>query len=38
MNVRRHFMYLEHSIEAGTQWAVFEPKLELTGDESDAAT
>ncbi|WP_305972042.1 MULTISPECIES: phage tail sheath subtilisin-like domain-containing protein [unclassified Mameliella] len=25
LNVRRHFAYLERSIERGTQWAVFEP-------------
>ena len=25
LNVRRYFAYLEHSIDRGTQWAVFEP-------------
>jgi hypothetical protein len=25
INVRRYFAYLEHSIDKGTQWAVFEP-------------
>ena len=25
VNVRRYFAYLEHSIDAGTRWAVFEP-------------
>jgi phage tail sheath protein FI len=25
VNIRRYFIYLEHSIENGTQWAVFEP-------------
>jgi phage tail sheath protein FI len=25
VNVRRYFAYLEHSIDKGTQWAVFEP-------------
>ena len=25
MNLRRYFAYLEHSIDRGTQWAVFEP-------------
>lgn len=25
INVRRYFAYLEHSIDLGTQWAVFEP-------------
>jgi phage tail sheath protein FI len=25
VNVRRYFLYLERSIEKGTQWAVFEP-------------
>ena len=25
VNVRRYFAYLEHSIDRGTQWAVFEP-------------
>jgi uncharacterized protein len=25
INVRRLFIYLEHSIDKGTQWAVFEP-------------
>jgi hypothetical protein len=25
VNVRRYFAYLEHSLDKGTQWAVFEP-------------
>jgi phage tail sheath protein FI len=25
VNVRRYFNYLEHSVDRGTQWAVFEP-------------
>ena len=25
VNLRRYFAYLEHSIDKGTQWAVFEP-------------
>jgi phage tail sheath protein FI len=28
VNVRRYFIYLEHSIDRGTQWAVFEPNGE----------
>ena len=28
VNVRRYFAYLEHSIDQGTQWAVFEPNGE----------
>lgn len=28
VNVRRYFLYLEKSIEKGTQWAVFEPNGE----------
>ncbi|MBS1801063.1 MAG: phage tail sheath family protein [Acidobacteria bacterium] len=28
VNVRRYFLYLEHSIDQGTQWAVFEPNNE----------
>jgi phage tail sheath protein FI len=28
VNVRRYFNYLEHSIQQGTQWAVFEPNGE----------
>lgn len=28
LNVRRYIAWLEHSIEAGTQWAVFEPNAE----------
>jgi hypothetical protein len=28
VNVRRLFIYLEHSIDKGTQWAVFEPNGE----------
>lgn len=29
VNLRRYFAYLEHSIDRGTQWAVFEPNSEL---------
>ena len=28
VNVRRYFIYLEHSIDRSTQWAVFEPNGE----------
>jgi len=28
VNLRRYFAYLEHSIDKGTQWAVFEPNAE----------
>ncbi len=28
INVRRYFCYLEHSIDLGTQWVVFEPNNE----------
>jgi phage tail sheath protein FI len=28
VNLRRYFVYLEHSIDEGTQWAVFEPNDE----------
>jgi phage tail sheath protein FI len=28
VNLRRYFIYLEHSIDRGTQWAVFEPNGE----------
>jgi len=28
VNLRRYFVYLENSIEGGTQWAVFEPNAE----------
>ena len=28
VNVRRLFIYLEHSIDKSTQWAVFEPNNE----------
>ncbi|MFI5116733.1 MAG: phage tail sheath family protein [Terriglobales bacterium] len=28
VNIRRYFIYLEHSIDNGTQWAVFEPNGE----------
>lgn len=28
VNVRRYFNYLEHSVDRGTQWAVFEPNGE----------
>lgn len=30
VNVRRYFDYLEHSIDRGTQWVVFEPNGEPT--------
>ncbi len=29
VNLRRYFAYLEHSIDKGTQWAVFEPNGDL---------
>jgi phage tail sheath protein FI len=29
VNVRRYIAYLEHSIDRGTQWAVFEPNGEI---------
>jgi phage tail sheath protein FI len=29
VNLRRYFAYLEHSIDLGTQWAVFEPNGDL---------
>jgi uncharacterized protein len=29
VNLRRYFVFLEHSIDRGTQWAVFEPNGEL---------
>lgn len=29
VNLRRYFAYVEHSIDKGTQWAVFEPNGEL---------
>ena len=29
VNIRRYFAYLEHSLDKGTQWAVFEPNGEL---------
>jgi phage tail sheath protein FI len=28
INLQRYFLYLEHSIDLGTQWAVFEPNNE----------
>ncbi len=28
VNLRRYFIYLEHSVDRGTQWAVFEPNGE----------
>jgi hypothetical protein len=34
MNVRRYFVYLEHSIDRGTQWAVFEPNGRRCGRTS----
>ena len=30
VNLRRYFAYIEHSIEKGTQWVVFEPNGETT--------
>jgi phage tail sheath protein FI len=30
VNLRRYFAYLEHSIDKGTQWAVFESNNDLT--------
>ena len=30
INVRRLFMFIEQSIDRGTQWAVFEPNSEIT--------
>lgn len=32
VNVRRLFLYVEESIEEGTQWVVFEPNYEATWD------
>ena len=32
VNLRRYFAYLEHSIDKGTQWAVFEPNGERLWD------
>jgi uncharacterized protein len=32
VNLRRYFAYLEHSIDRGTQWAVFEPNGEALWD------
>jgi phage tail sheath protein FI len=32
VNIRRYFLYLEASIDAGTQWAVFEPNGERLWD------
>lgn len=32
VNLRRYFAYLEHSIDKGTQWAVFEPNGPLLWD------
>ena len=29
VNIRRYFAYLEHSIDRGTQWVVFEPNGEI---------
>ena len=33
VNVRRLFIFLEHSIQAGTQWAVFEPNGQALWDK-----
>src|SRR5262245_17143331 len=30
VNVRRLFIFVEHSIDKGTQWVVFEPNAEST--------
>jgi phage tail sheath protein FI len=32
VNVRRLFVFVEHSIDKGTQWVVFEPNGERTYD------
>lgn len=32
VNLRRYFAYLEHSLDKGTQWAVFEPNGEALWD------
>ena len=32
VNLRRYFAYVEHSIDRGTQWAVFEPNGEALWD------
>jgi phage tail sheath protein FI len=32
VNLRRYFAYLEHSVDKGTQWAVFEPNGPLLWD------
>ena len=32
VNLRRYFAYLEHSVDRGTQWAVFEPNGNLLWD------
>jgi phage tail sheath protein FI len=32
VSLRRYFAYLEHSVDRGTQWAVFEPNGELLWD------
>lgn len=39
VNVRRYFIYLEHSIDRSTQWAVFEPNGErLWSNITDTVT
>ncbi len=39
VNVRRYFLYLEHSIDRGTQWSVFEPNGErLWANITDTVT
>ncbi len=38
VNVRRLFIYLEHSIDKATQWAVFEPNNERLWDERSGST
>ena len=38
VNVRRYFNYLEHSIDRGTQWAVFEPNDEPLWNRVKRAT
>jgi phage tail sheath protein FI len=39
VNIRRYFLYLEHSIDKGSQWAVFEPNGErLWANVTDTIT
>ncbi len=37
LNVRRYFVFLEHSIDRGTQWTVFEPNDESLWERVRAA-